>query len=218
MKNKLIFVALLFSQVFCGNFFYIKKEREYTVNTDKSGLAFFEVPLERNEKGRAKQVAIYTKLNSNLSQIKPVLIVSKERLPNTNVKSQILCENFALNKCTIPGKFIESSENQKVNIGVFCKNCNFNIQVDFEPKIKKNRKLSENMLLQTNKAPVLNANLNKLPDDEQLNFMMADGVSALIIGLLFVFVCYVASHTMMNIYVHKQKLVEEPLKLGRVEA
>ena len=35
---------------------------------------------------------------------------------------------------------------------------------------------------------------------------------------LIVFVSVIAAHCMMNIYVHNNQLVEQPLKLGRIEA
>ena len=46
----------------------------------------------------------------------------------------------------------------------------------------------------------------------------ANGISSLMVGFFMVFVSVIACIIMMNIYVHNTALVEQPLKLGRVEA
>ena len=46
----------------------------------------------------------------------------------------------------------------------------------------------------------------------------ANGVSSLMVGFFMIFVSVIACIIMMNIYVHNTALVEQPLKLGRVEA
>ena len=46
----------------------------------------------------------------------------------------------------------------------------------------------------------------------------ANGISSLMVGFFMIFVSVIACIIMMNIYVHNTALVEQPLKLGRVEA
>ena len=53
---------------------------------------------------------------------------------------------------------------------------------------------------------------------ERLQFYAGDGLSALIVAFILIFVSLIACGIMMNIYVHTTALVEQPLKLGKIEA
>ncbi len=46
----------------------------------------------------------------------------------------------------------------------------------------------------------------------------ANGISGLIVAFILIFISVIGCIIMMNIYVHTNALVEQPLKLGRVEA
>ena len=52
---------------------------------------------------------------------------------------------------------------------------------------------------------------------ERLEFYAGDGLSALIVAFILIFVSLIACGIMMNIYVHTTALVEQPLKLGKIE-
>ena len=54
--------------------------------------------------------------------------------------------------------------------------------------------------------------------DTRLDFYGGDGLSALIVAFIMIFVSLIGCGIMMNIYVHTTALVEQPLKLGRIEA
>ena len=54
--------------------------------------------------------------------------------------------------------------------------------------------------------------------ETRMNFYGADGVSALMVAFIMIFVSIIGCIIMMNIYVHNTALVEQPLKLGRIEA
>ena len=52
----------------------------------------------------------------------------------------------------------------------------------------------------------------------RMDMYSANGVSGLIVAFFMIFVSVIACIIMMKIYVHNTALVEQPLKLGRVEA
>ena len=52
----------------------------------------------------------------------------------------------------------------------------------------------------------------------RLAMYAANGVSGLAVAFFMIFVSVIACIIMMKIYVHNTALVEQPLKLGRVEA
>ena len=54
--------------------------------------------------------------------------------------------------------------------------------------------------------------------DTRMNVYGANGVSGLIVAFFMIFVSVIACIIMMKIYVHNTALVEQPLKLGRIEA
>ncbi len=52
----------------------------------------------------------------------------------------------------------------------------------------------------------------------RLEYFAGDGLSALIVAFILIFVSLIGCSIMMNIYVHTTALVEQPLKLGKIEA
>ena len=80
------------------------------------------------------------------------------------------------------------------------------------PKIPNVRTLAEeNNALETNITEVNNT-------QTRMEFYSADGVSALFVAFIMIFVSLIGCEIMMNIYVHSTALVEQPLKLGKIEA
>ena len=54
--------------------------------------------------------------------------------------------------------------------------------------------------------------------DTRIDFYSGDGLSTLIVAFIMIFVSLFGCGIMMNIYVHTTALVEQILKLGRIEA
>ena len=80
------------------------------------------------------------------------------------------------------------------------------------PKMPNVRTLAEeNNALETNITEVNNT-------QTRMEFYSADGVSALFVAFIMIFVSLIGCEIMMNIYVHSTALVEQPLKLGKIEA
>ena len=62
-------------------------------------------------------------------------------------------------------------------------------------------------------------NISELNNTQvRMEFYSADGVSALFVAFMMIFVSLIGCEIMMNIYVHTTALVEQPLKLGKIEA
>ena len=60
--------------------------------------------------------------------------------------------------------------------------------------------------------------VEKEMNETRIDFYAGDGLSALLVALIMIFVSLIGCGIMMNIYVHTNALVEQPLKLGKVEA
>ena len=54
--------------------------------------------------------------------------------------------------------------------------------------------------------------------DTRLDFYGGDGLSPLIVIFIMIFASLIGCGIMMNSFVHTSALVEQPLKLGRIEA
>lgn len=165
-------------------------------------IKYYTIPVERDVNGIPKDVSITSTLLGQTTST-PIIVVSKKPFPNKDKRNHQVCGQVG-ETCTIPGSFINKSTNQNVNIAVYCQDCQYRLNVDFIQSINNQRKLQEEQLL----------------DEEEnfrINYFAADGVTALCVAFLMIFVCIIACVIMMDIYVHNSQLVEQPMKLGRVE-
>ena len=120
---------------------------------------------------------------------------------------------------TLDSEFIKSGLERKSEIFfiIFSKNAQYKLNILPSVDIKKTSNFVQ--------IPVRNLaeeNNNTNPDlksiDNRLAFYSGDGISALIVAFIMVFVSLIGCIIMMKIYVHNTALVEQPLKLGRIEA
>ena len=112
---------------------------------------------------------------------------------------------------------LEKDDN--IYLTVFCENCEYKLKVlpggEMKPitnfvQAPQIRKLAQEG------APLL-GDLEPSPNN-RIYFFIADGISALFVAFIMIFVSLIGCLIMMNIYVHNTALVEQPLKLGRIEA
>ena len=101
----------------------------------------------------------------------------------------------------------------QIFLAIFCENCDYKITIT---------PIGENT---PKKSFVQVPTIRKLVEENQsdlnitrLEFYSADGFSALMAAFILIFVSIIGCIIMMNIYVHTTALVEQPLKLGRIEA
>ena len=120
---------------------------------------------------------------------------------------------------TLDSEFIKSALERKSEIffTIFSKNAQYKLNILPSGDIKTTTNFVQ--------IPVRNLaeeNNNTNPDlksiDNRLAFYSGDGISALIVAFIMVFVSLIGCIIMMKIYVHNTALVEQPLKLGRIEA
>ena len=83
--------------------------------------------------------------------------------------------------------------------------------------MKYEKKFIQNPILR-NLNQETNSNNTLKSNEIRLDFYAGDGLNALLVALIMVFVSLIGCCIMMNIYVHTTALVEQPLKLGKVEA
>ena len=191
----------------------IKDDNTYS-GSIKSSVEYFISDISTDKQGKTLDVIIESQITQKNNEQSPVLLVSQKPLPNSDKQSHLLCEGFGVeNTCRIPADFIRRSSNHKVNIALFCKECEYSIKLSFvpsEPKSTGFRQLNSNLILGTGR---------KLQDEStsKRNKFNADGLGALFIAFVIIFVVIAACNIMMNIYVHTSKLVDQPLKLGRVD-
>lgn len=59
----------------------------------------------------------------------PIVVISLNQLPNTDFKQQWLCNQIGQETCFLPNKYLKSGSN--IYLGIFCKDCQFNINFSF---------------------------------------------------------------------------------------
>lgn len=201
----LISIILLLSFtlfIFCQNTTQSIAKNHFADSIIGESMKYYTIPIERDINGIAKDVLITsTLINSNPTGVAPIIVASKRPFPNADKRNQQLCGKIGV-PCTLTSSFINKSTNQNVNIAVFCQDCQYSFDVKFTPAAKTLRNLEE--------EPVVDESV-------RLNYFSGDGISALSVAFLIIFVTIIACVIMMDIYVHYNPLVEQPLKLGRVE-
>jgi hypothetical protein len=181
-------------------------------NKDKD-LKYFKVPL-RNSELIPSEIKIETSSSS-----KGMVGVHYEPFKLKNYKNILKTE---LGKPIIlNSEFIKFAleKDDHIYLTVFCENCEYKLEVlpggEMKPitnfvQAPQIRKLAqEGAPLQEGEAP---------NQTDRIYFFIADGIGALFVAFIMIFVSLIGCLIMMNIYVHNTALGEQPLKLGRIEA
>ncbi|MCQ2819012.1 MAG: hypothetical protein MJ252_17245 [archaeon] len=166
-------------------------------------------------------------ITSTLSSVEkptiPVLLASTSPLPNNDKSSQWLCGKIGT-ECKIPKEFLQRSD--RVYFGVFCKKCQYSLDVDFiQGEVPEVDLLTQNDLRKAIKLPQIRllqtANGQRLLQDpaQIVKFKKIKGSSVSGVAYLatFVIVVVIGCYIMMNIFVNT-KLIKTPLKLGKIES
>ena len=214
MKANLI---ILCSFLICSIFsFEYKKLSMNEVNNFKNKddkLEYFKVPL-RNSELIPSEIRIETSSSSEGMigvHYEPFKMKNYERILKSELGKPIILNSefikFALEK------------DDKIYLTVFCEKCEYKLKVlpggEMKPitnfvQAPPIRKLAqEGVPLQAG---------NSTNQTDRIYFFIADGISALFVAFIMIFVSLIGCLIMMNIYVHNTALVEQPLKLGRIEA
>ncbi len=213
----LIIISLIISVVHNSDYDNLSLNKPYTLKTGEKSLKFYQVSL-REMKSLPSDIKIETQILESKNPLSSTIGIYYQPFTKMNlnqIKKEVLGKPLVLDS-----EFIKSVINEKKNIyiAVYCEQCIY--KINMIPSVE----------LGTNKNFIQTPPLRNLIDQEiifaeqknntetRMNLYIANGISGLLVGFFMIFICAIASIIMMNIYVHNTALVEQPLKLGRIEA
>ena len=220
MKSFFIILnVLLFSNIITIEYTELAMNKLYNVETKGEELSYFKISL-KNLKVIPNEITIQTNLINSNPSLSSVLGVYYEPIKLKNYKELLKTKLGEPIKLT--NEFIKSSleKDHEIYLAIFSKNAKYNINVLPAGDIMSQKNLIQipfiRSLFEENNV---GANASDYNDtDTRLDFYGGDGLSALIVAFIMIFVSLIGCGIMMNIYVHTTALVEQPLKLGRIEA
>ena len=210
-----ILISLLFSNVF--NFKY----GELTLNTPhtlKSGdkLEYFQISL-KGIQSVPNEIRIESQIFETKNPTSTTIGVHYQQFKKRNfnqIRKEVLGKPIILDS-----EFIRAAirEGQKIYLAIYCENCIYKINM-----IPSGQLILPKSFVQNPPLRGLIEQGNEFSEGKNTTLRMdmfsANGVSGLIVAFFMIFVSVIACIIMMKIYVHNTALVEQPLKLGRVEA
>jgi len=213
-----ILISLLFS--FSYNFEYenLSMNSPLTVKSCEDSLKFYQLSL-REYKTLPNEIKVETQILDSKNPSTSTIGVHYEPFKKRNfhqVKKQVLGKPFILDS-----EFIKSviNENQKIYFSVYCDSCTYKINMIPSGEHVENKNFIQSQPLRR----LIDDNINVIEQQKNDNITRlyvysANGLSGLMTGFFMVIVTIIACVIMMKIYVHNTALVEQPLKLGRIEA
>lgn len=214
----------------------------------EESIHYFTIPTEKDSNDVPKEIQIKSNLISSNeeNELVPIIVASYKPLPNSDKDSQLLLGGIG-DEVKIDSDFLNKAGESKIYIGVFGQDCTYEIKATIlntstnvllasptpasTAKPIKTSKPTSKPTPASKPRPgptARNTPIRSLAEEgganandtekERLDFYRADGVSALMVAFILIFVSIIACVIMMNTYVHTTALVEKPLKLGRVEA
>ena len=212
----IILSSLLLSNILTLKYTHLTMNKVYDVETKGEEFSYFKFSL-KNLQIIPNEITIETIILKSEKSSSPIIGVYYEPIKMKNYKHLLKTE---LGKpITLDSEFIKSALERKSEIyfTVFSKNAQYKVNIIPSGDIK-----AATNFVQIPVRSLAEENNNTNPDlksiDNRLAFYSGDGISALIVAFIMVFVSLIGCLIMMNIYVHNTALVEQPLKLGRIEA
>ena len=220
MKSFFIILGtLLFSSIITIEYTELAMNKLYNIETKGEELNYFRISL-KNLKVIPNEITIQTDLLNSNPSLSPVLGVYYEPIKLKNYKELLKTKLGEPLKLT--NEFIKSSleRDHEIYLTIFSKNSKYSINILPIGDIKLQNNFIQipfiRSLFEENNIGSNNTDTNNT--DTRLDFYGGDGLSALIVAFIMIFVSLIGCGIMMNIYVHTTALVEQPLKLGRIEA
>ena len=220
MKSFFIILGtLLFSSIITIEYTELAMNKLYNIETKGEELNYFRISL-KNLKVIPNEITIQTDLLNSNPSLSPVLGVYYEPIILKNYKELLKTKLGEPLKLT--NEFIKSSleRDHEIYLTIFSKNSKYSINILPIGDIKLQNNFIQipfiRNLFEENNIGSNNTDTNNT--DTRLDFYGGDGLSALIVAFIMIFVSLIGCGIMMNIYVHTTALVEQPLKLGRIEA
>jgi uncharacterized protein YwqG len=176
------------------------------INGDISNnkINYHKIPILKDLNNEIKDIKIKSEIkNISKNSDLPIYLVSYKNLPNSKKFSQKLCGKVG-NECDISSNFISKTKSEYLNLAIYCQNCSYSFLVDYYKNNTEKNKNHEIRLLQTAKLA------------ETSSSTQAYGVTGVIV-LIFFSLCVILIYIItIQIFVNT-KLVDKPLRLGRVE-
>ena len=212
--NLIILSSLLVFNIFCFEYKELSMNVVNNFENKDEELKYFKVPLKNSEL-IPSEIKIETSSSSEGVigvHYEPFKLKNYEKILKAELGKPIILNS----------EFIKSAleKDDKIYLTVFCEKCEYKLKVlpggEMKPithfvQAPPIRKLAQEG------APSLGAGDTPSQTD-RIYFFIADGISALFVAFIMIFVSLIGCIIMMNIYVHNTALVEQPLKLGRIEA
>lgn len=210
-----IMSSILLTNIFAVKYTNLTLNRVYDVQTKNEEFSYFKFSL-KNLQVIPNEISLEINVLKSDNLTSPTIGVYYEPIKMHNYK------NLLKTKLGIPvildAAFIQSAlqRNSEIYFAVFSKNSQYQINIVPRGDIKSTTNFVQiplrGLVQELNNQSDLNTSSTRLA------FYSGDGVGALMAAFILVIVSLIGSLIMMNIYVHNTALVEQPLKLGRVEA
>ena len=216
MKTIFIILNLLFlSNILCIKYKELSLNKVYNIEQEDEELKYYKFSL-KNLKIIPNEIIIENELINQKESSSPIIGVHYEPIKLKNYKNLLKAE---LGKQIIlKSEFIKAAleEKEEIYIAVYSKNSKYTINILPKGEMKYEKKLVQIPTLRNlNQEQTLGEAKNS---ESRIDFYAGDGLSALLVAFIMIFVSLIGCGIMMNIYVHTTALVEQPLKLGKVEA
>ena len=215
MKSNLIILSsLLVFNIFCFEYKELLMNEINNFENNDELLRYFKVPLRKSEL-IPSEIKIET---SSLSEGMIGVYYEPFQLKNyENILKVELGKPIILNT-----EFIKSAleKDDQIYLTVYCEKCEYKLKVLPGGEMKP----ITNFVQAPQTRKLAQEGTSTLGEDKQnttenrIYFFIADGISGLFVAFIMIFVSLIGCLIMMNIYVHNTALVEQPLKLGRIEA
>ena len=217
MKSIFIILnILLLSNILCVKYKELSLNKVYNIEQDDEEINYYKFSL-KNLKIIPNEIIIETELINKKESSYPIIGVNYEPIKLKNYKNLLKAE---LGKQIIlKSEFIKSAleEKEEIYIAIYSQNSKYTINILTKGEMKYEKKFIQIPILR-NLNQETNSNNTLKSNEIRLDFYAGDGLNALLVALIMVFVSLIGCCIMMNIYVHTTALVEQPLKLGKVEA
>ena len=213
---KIIIISLLITVSYNLKYDQITLNNPFTFKSGDKSLQFFELSL-KDMKSLPNEIKIETQILESKNPSSSTIGVHFQEFKKRNfnqIKKEVLGKYLILDS-----EFIKSAiqEEQKIYLAIYCESCVYKINMIPSGELLLPKNYIQNIPLRG-----LNEQVNIKEDvnmtEVRLAMYAANGVSGLAVAFFMIFVSVIACIIMMKIYVHNTALVEQPLKLGRVEA
>ena len=211
--NLIILSSLLVFNIFCFEYKELSMNEVNNLENKEEELKYFKVPIKNSEL-IPSEIKIETSSSSEGMMgvhYEPFQLKNYENILKSELGKPIILNS----------EFIKLAleKDDHIYLTVFCEKCEYKLKVlpggEMKPitnfvQAPQIRKLAQEGLALQAAEPG--------SQEERIYFFIADGISGLCVAFIMIFVSLIGCLIMMNIYVHNTALVEQPLKLGRIEA